>query len=75
MRSSTRESKDGWIYGTTHGTGELFRYRPADDKLELLGPAWLAGDYVTVVGAVARRALPLLPARRARPGVPRAARR
>jgi hypothetical protein len=48
MRSSTRESKNGWIYGTTHGTGQLFRYRPAEDKLELLGPAWLTGSYVTV---------------------------
>ena len=49
MRSSTRESKDGWIYGTTHGSGQLFRYRPSEDKLQPLGPAWLTGDYVTVV--------------------------
>lgn len=49
MRSSTRESKDGWIYGTTHSTGQLFRYRPAKDRLEMLGPAWLTGDYVTVI--------------------------
>jgi sugar lactone lactonase YvrE len=49
MRSSSRESKDGWIYGTTHGSGQLFRYKPSDDKLEMLGPAWLTGDYVTVV--------------------------
>lgn len=48
MRSSTRQAKNGWIYGTTHGTGQLFRYHPADDKLELLGPAWLTGSYVTV---------------------------
>lgn len=48
MRSSSRESKDGWIYGTTQKTGQLFRYRPSEDKLELLGPAWLSGDYVTV---------------------------
>src|SRR5262249_30227577 len=49
MRSSARESKDGWIYGTTYRSGELFRYKPSDDKLEALGPAWLTGDYVTVV--------------------------
>jgi sugar lactone lactonase YvrE len=49
MRSSTRESKDGWIYGTTQGTGHLFRYDPSADRLEMLGPAWLSGDYVTVV--------------------------
>jgi sugar lactone lactonase YvrE len=49
MRSSTRESKDGWIYGTTQTTGQLFRYHPAEDRLEILGPAWLTGDYVTVI--------------------------
>jgi hypothetical protein len=48
MRSSTRQAKDGWVYGTTHGTGQLFRYHPAQDKLEPLGPAWLSGSYVTV---------------------------
>ena len=49
MRSSTRESRDGWIYGTTHRSGQLFRYSPSRDQLEMLGPAWLSGDYVTVV--------------------------
>lgn len=49
MRSSSRESKDGWVYGTTHSSGQLFRYKPSEDKLEMLGPAWLSGDYVTVV--------------------------
>jgi hypothetical protein len=48
MRSSTRQAKDGWSYGTTHKTGELFRYHSAEDRLELLGPAWLSGTYVTV---------------------------
>jgi enediyne biosynthesis protein E4 len=48
MRSATRQSKDGWIYGTTHGTGQLFRYQPVQDKLEMLGSAWLTGSYVTV---------------------------
>ena len=48
IRSSTRESKDGWIYGTTHGTGQLFRFSPAKDKLEMLGSAWLSGSYITV---------------------------
>lgn len=48
MRSSSRESKAGWIYGTTHGSGQLFRYRPAEDKLEMLGATWLMNDYVTV---------------------------
>jgi sugar lactone lactonase YvrE len=49
MRSSSRESKDGWIYGTSHKSGQLFRYHVSDDKLETLGPAWGTGDYVTVV--------------------------
>lgn len=48
MRSATRESKNGSIFGTLQTTGQLFRYRLADDKLELLGPAWLNGSYVTV---------------------------
>jgi sugar lactone lactonase YvrE len=48
MRSSTRESRAGDIYGTTHRTNQLFRYNPAQDKLELLGPNWLEGDYTTV---------------------------
>jgi hypothetical protein len=48
MRSSSHEARDGWIYGTTQGTGQLFRYRAAQDELQLLGPAWLRGDYVTV---------------------------
>ena len=49
MRASTRETKDGWIYGTTHSTNQLFRYRPTDDKLELLGPVWLSGSYTAVI--------------------------
>jgi hypothetical protein len=48
MRSASRESKDGWICGSTHQSGQLFRYSPAKDKLELLGPVWLTGSYVTV---------------------------
>jgi hypothetical protein len=48
MRSSSRESREGAIYGTTHQSGQLFRYRPAADELALLGPAWLTGDYITV---------------------------
>jgi sugar lactone lactonase YvrE len=48
MRSASLEGKGGAIYGTTHGTGQLFRYRPAKDELTLLGPAWQQKDYVTV---------------------------
>lgn len=48
MRCSTAETKQGEIYGITHKTNQLFRYRPADDKLELLGPNWLAGSYTAV---------------------------
>jgi len=48
MRSSTAESSAGYIYGTTHGSNQLFQYCPANDKLDLLGPTWLAGEYTTV---------------------------
>lgn len=48
MRSSTRESRDGHIFGTTHQGGQLFRYATARDELTLLGPCWMTGDYVTV---------------------------
>jgi len=51
IRSSTRESKSGWIYGTTLASkcdGRLFRYAPAIDKLEILGWDFLTGDYTTV---------------------------
>lgn len=48
MRSSTHESRDGVLFGTTQTAGQLFRYRPAKDDLSILGPAWLRADYVTV---------------------------
>ncbi|MBI4025705.1 MAG: hypothetical protein HY360_12045, partial [Verrucomicrobia bacterium] len=48
MRSSTVESKEGWIYGATMGPGRLFRYHPVRNKIELLGPDFLLGDYTTV---------------------------
>jgi hypothetical protein len=48
IRSSTRESKAGYIYGTTMG-GELFRYVPAKDEVIILGSNFLAkGEYITV---------------------------
>ncbi|MBW3599196.1 MAG: hypothetical protein KY475_18235 [Planctomycetes bacterium] len=49
MRCATRESKDGFIYGATHKTNQLFRYSPKRDELELLGPNWLTGQYTTVM--------------------------
>jgi hypothetical protein len=48
MRSSTRESRNGHLFGTTHQSGQLFRYTPARDDLTLLGPCWMTGDYTTV---------------------------
>jgi len=48
LRSETRESKDGYIYGTTMG-GELFRFSPSKDEVVLLGSNFLAdGEYITV---------------------------
>jgi sugar lactone lactonase YvrE len=48
MRATTRESHDGWIYGVTMRPGRLFRYSPEQDKLEMLGPDFLVGDYTAV---------------------------
>lgn len=45
MRASTRESKDGFIYGITHQTNQLFRYHAGRDELTMLGPNWLSGMY------------------------------
>ncbi len=48
MRASTGESKDGWVYGSTMGTNQLFRYSPARDRLEMLGTNFAGGEYTTV---------------------------
>jgi hypothetical protein len=48
MRSSTAESKDGFIYGVSMSPGVLFRYSPAKDEMVALGPDFGAGDYSTV---------------------------
>ena len=48
MRCSTAENSRGEIYGITHKTNQLFRYRPAADELTILGPNWLAGAYTAV---------------------------
>jgi hypothetical protein len=49
MRSASLESKEGFIYGTTQATNQLFKYSTAKDQLELLGPTWLSGEYTTVM--------------------------
>lgn len=49
MRASTRESSDHWIYGSTHGTNQLFRFHTTTRKIELLGSNWLTGQYTTVM--------------------------
>jgi hypothetical protein len=48
MRSATRETSDGFIYGSTYKTNELFRYDVKNDSLKMLGPTWLSGQYTTV---------------------------
>jgi hypothetical protein len=48
MRSSTIQTKTGWIYGTTMNPGRLFRYHPEQNKLEMLGPDFGDGNYTTV---------------------------
>jgi hypothetical protein len=49
MRASTRESSRGYIFGSTYKTNQIFRYRPADQKLDMLGPTWGTGQYTTVM--------------------------
>ena len=49
MRASTRPTKAGEIFGTTHRTNQLFRFNTRTGKLELLGPTWGQGQYTTVV--------------------------
>ncbi|MBL8830617.1 MAG: hypothetical protein JNM18_26830, partial [Planctomycetaceae bacterium] len=48
MRCASRQTKDGYIYGVSHVTNQLFRYHPESDELKLLGINWLAGEYTTV---------------------------
>ncbi len=48
MRASTIESKEGFVFGITHQTNQLFRYHVGRDELEMLGPNWLAGMYTAV---------------------------
>jgi hypothetical protein len=48
MRAVTAETESGAIYGVTHQSNQLFRYLPAKDNLEMLGPNWLTGLYTAV---------------------------
>jgi hypothetical protein len=48
MRSSTRQTEEGYIYGHTMGTNQIFRYHPGRDELKLLGTNFLTGGYTTV---------------------------
>jgi len=49
MRCATSETSDGYIYGVTQKTTQVFRYSTKRDQLELLGPVWLTGSYTTVM--------------------------
>lgn len=49
MRASTRESKAGIFYGSTHKTNEFFQYDVARNELVLQGFNWLTGQYTTVM--------------------------
>jgi hypothetical protein len=48
MRAASRASSAGDVFGVTHKGGQLFRFRPAENKVELLGPTWGTGEYTTV---------------------------
>jgi len=48
MRCASRETRDGFVYGVSHKTNQLFRYSPQSDELKMLGTNWLAGEYTTI---------------------------
>jgi hypothetical protein len=61
MRSSTRESKEGYIYGVTRPPGQIFRLEATTNRedgrffdryplpeVKMLGPEFLSGNYTTV---------------------------
>jgi hypothetical protein len=48
MRCTTRETKNGQIFGITYKNTQLFRYDTKKDELEIIGNDWLAGSYVAV---------------------------
>jgi hypothetical protein len=48
MRSVTRESRNGHVYGVLQTTHQLFDFSVANDELKLLGPGWLEGEYTAV---------------------------
>lgn len=51
MRSSTHQAKDGSIYGVTMSPehGRIFRYNTKTNKIDMLGPDFLSGNYTTVI--------------------------
>ncbi|MEO6053785.1 MAG: hypothetical protein ABIP97_07235 [Chthoniobacterales bacterium] len=48
MRSSTPETANGYIYGTTTSGGQLFRYSPSKNEVTILGKNFAEGDYTPV---------------------------
>lgn len=48
MRASSRSTKEGVIFGTTHRTNQLFQFDTQTKELKLLGPTWGTGQYTTV---------------------------
>ncbi|MEO6845631.1 MAG: hypothetical protein ABI443_00110 [Chthoniobacterales bacterium] len=48
MRSSTPETKEGYIYGTTTSGGQLFRFSPSKNEIKILGENFAGGLYTPV---------------------------
>ncbi|MCC7425053.1 MAG: hypothetical protein IT428_32690 [Planctomycetaceae bacterium] len=49
MRTVSRQTSDGAVYGVTYKTNEVFRYDVAKDEVQMLGPSWLSGAYTTLM--------------------------
>ena len=69
MRCSTAETSKGEIYGITHKSTQLFRYRPAQRRVDPAGPELARRLVHGCLRPLARRAVRLLPAGRSRRGV------
>lgn len=50
VRSASRESKDGWVYGTSDTKAELWAFNPKTDELKQLGNIGVASqEYISTI--------------------------
>ena len=50
VRSATRETRDGWVYGTSDTKADLWAYNPRTDELKTLGTAAVGSqEYISSI--------------------------